>query len=251
MAIKFGLACLFALCLGTSAMAQPRFKALVLTERGGLHESFAAASLEWLESFSQKENFEFTVINKADTITKDFLSQYALFIQLDFPPYTWPDYAKEAFEEYIDEGKGAWIGFHHASLLGEFDGYSMWNWFSDFMGGIRWKDYIAERVDGEVVLEKPKHPIFKGVPRKFVLPREEWYTYDHSPRGAKVEVLAVVDENSYKPASAVKMGDHPVIWINKEKKAKNVYFQFGHHGGLYKVEGFQTLLENTVRWAVD
>jgi hypothetical protein len=46
-----------------------------------------------------------------------------LFIQLDFPPYSWKDKAVKAFEQYINEGRGGWIGFHHATLLGEFDGF--------------------------------------------------------------------------------------------------------------------------------
>ena len=28
----------------------------------------------------------------------------------------------------MDEGQGSYIGFHHATLLGEFDGYRMWDW---------------------------------------------------------------------------------------------------------------------------
>ena len=39
------------------------------------------------------------------------------------PPYTWPKEAEDAFVKYIEEGRGGWIGFHHATLLGEFDGY--------------------------------------------------------------------------------------------------------------------------------
>ena len=89
----------------------------------------------------------------------------------------------------------------------------MWAWFSDFLGGIRWKDYVSERVDGEVHIVKKHHPVFDKLPSHFNLPGEEWYTFDKSPRG-KVEVLATVDENSYKPISNIKMGDHPLIWSN-------------------------------------
>ncbi len=227
----------------------PKFKAIVLTERGGHHESFVVAGLEWLRQYSKQENFEYIVLNKPDTITKEFLKAYQLFIQLDFPPYMWSDQSKAAFEDYIDQGQGAWIGFHHASLLGEFDGYPMWPWFSDFLGGIRFKNYIAARADGEVYLEKKRHPVFTGLPSHFKLPGEEWYTFDKNPR-EKVEVLATVDENSYQPATDIKMGDHPVIWSNPKKKAKNIYFLFGHHGGLFEVSEFTQLLTNTMKWAV-
>jgi type 1 glutamine amidotransferase len=240
------------ICLGTSTVlfAQPKFKAIVLTERGGHHESFVVAGLDWLSQYAKQENFEYIVLNNPDTITKEFLKDYKLFIQLNFPPYMWSDESKAAFEDYIDNGKGAWIGFHHATLLGEFDGYAMWPWFSEFMGGIRFKNYVAARADGEVYIEKKHHPIFAKLPAHFNLPGEEWYTFDKNPR-EKIEVLATVDENSYKPATDIKMGDHPVIWTNPKKKAKNIYFLFGHHGGLFEVKEFKQLLTNTMKWAVE
>jgi len=236
------------LCSGT-AQAQPKFKAIVLAERGGHHESFVVAGLNWLKQYAMQENFDYIVLNKPDTITKEFLKDYQLFIQLNFPPYMWSDGSKAAFEDYIDNGKGAWIGFHHASLLGEFDGYRIWPWFSDFLGGIRFKNYIAARADGEVYIERKRHPVFAGLPSHFNLPAEEWYTFDKDPR-ENVEVLATVDENSYKPTTDIKMGDHPVIWINPNKKARNIYFLFGHHGGLFDVKEFRQLLTNTMNWAV-
>ena len=37
-----------------------------------------------------------------------------LFIQLNYPPYRWNDESKAAFQDYIEQGRGGWIGFHHA-----------------------------------------------------------------------------------------------------------------------------------------
>ena len=202
-------------------------KVLVLTERGGQHGGFTDAGLRWLAAEGVKGNFSITEINNARNITEAYLSQFSLVIQLDFPPYTWPKEAEDAFVKYIEEGRGGWIGFHHATLLGEFDGYPMWQWFSDFMGGVRFKNYIAPLADGTLIVEDKQHPVMKDVPASFVVPDDEWYTYDKSPR-PNVHVLANVDESSYTPASDIKMGDHPVVWVNESKKARNVYFQIGH-----------------------
>ena len=202
-------------------------KVLVLTERGGQHGGFTDAGLKWLAAEGAKGNFSITEINNARNITEAYLSQFSLVIQLDFPPYTWPKEAEDAFVKYIEEGRGGWIGFHHATLLGEFDGYPMWQWFSDFMGGVRFKNYIAPLANGTLIVEDKQHPVMKDVPASFVVPDDEWYTYDKSPR-PNVHVLANVDESSYTPASDIKMGDHPVVWVNESKKARNVYFQIGH-----------------------
>ena len=225
-------------------------KVLVLTERGGQHGGFTDAGLKWLAAEGAKGNFSINEINNARNITEAYLSQFSLVIQLDFPPYTWPKEAEDAFVKYIEEGRGGWIGFHHATLLGEFDGYPMWQWFSDFMGGVRFKNYIAPLADGTLIVEDKQHPVMKDVPASFVVPDDEWYTYDKSPR-PNVHVLANVDESSYTPASDIKMGDHPVVWVNESKKARNVYFQIGHSSKLYETEGFTTMFRNAINWTLE
>lgn len=225
-------------------------KVLVLTERGGQHGGFTDAGLRWLAAEGVKGNFSITEINNARNITEAYLSQFSLVIQLDFPPYTWPKEAEDAFVKYIEEGRGGWIGFHHATLLGEFDGYPMWQWFSDFMGGVRFKNYIAPLADGTLIVEDKQHPVMKDVPASFVVPDDEWYTYDKSPR-PNVHVLANVDESSYTPASDIKMGDHLVVWVNESKKARNVYFQIGHSSKLYETEGFTTMFRNAINWTLE
>ncbi len=239
-------------CQGSSKSSKQKeeskpFKVLVLTERGGQHGGFTDAGLKWLADEGKTMNFEITEINNTKPITAEYLSQYKLIVQLDFVPYTWSDEAKEAFIKYIDQGLGGWVGFHHATLLGEFDGYSMWQWFSDFMGGIRFQNYIAPLADGTVNVEDKNHPVMKGVNPSFVIPDDEWYTFDKSPR-PNVHVLASVDESTYKPDSEIKMGDHPVVWVNTSKKARNVYFLMGHSKKLYETEDFIKMFRNAIEW---
>jgi type 1 glutamine amidotransferase len=226
----------------------PRFRAIILAERGDQHEAFVAAAMIWLKQEAEKDNFAFDTYKNPDQFTKAFLAQYQLFIQLNYPPYRWSDEAKAAFQDYIEQGRGGWVGLHHATLLGEFDGYPIWPWFSDFMGGIRFKNYIAKRVSGTVVVEDAAHPCFAGLPPKFVVHKEEWYTWDKDPR-PNVHVLARVDESTYQPDSDIKMGDHPVIWTNEKMKARNVYIQIGHHPTLFDNDAYKSLLRNAILWA--
>ncbi|SPE59534.1 putative secreted glycosyl hydrolase [Verrucomicrobia bacterium] len=224
------------------------FHALVLAERGDQHGAFVVAALAWLNDTAARENFTIDVFENPDHFSKAFLAKYQVFIQLNYPPYRWSDEAKAAFQDYIEQGRGGWVGFHHATLLGEFDGYPIWPWFSDFMGGIRFKSYIAKRVSGSVVVEDAAHPCMKGVPSTFVVDQEEWYTYDKDPR-PNVHVLAHVDESSYRPSSDIKMGDHPVIWTNERMKARNVYILMGHHPSLFQNDAYKTLVRNAILWA--
>lgn len=234
-----------------NTMKKPRAKhVLVLSEGAGQHYPFTKAAMEWLRKKGEELDFSVTELNHVSHVTKPFLADYDLIIQLDYPPYTWNKEGEEAFIEYIEKGLGGWIGFHHATLLGDFDGYPMWDWFSDFMGGIKFQNYIAPLADGTVAVEKADHPVMTGVPERFVIPDDEWYTYNVSPR-PNVQVLASVDEDSYTPASDVRMGDHPVVWTNPDKAARNVYIQMGHSPRLIETPEFTRIFENSILWALE
>ena len=221
---------------------------LVLTEGQGQHKPMSDAAIKWLVDESVTLDFSLQVMRSPNYLDRPgALDEFDLIIQLDYPPYAWNEGAARNFVQYIEEGRGGWIGFHHASLLGEFDGFPMWEWFSNFLGGIRYQNYIADLADGVLEIEAREHPIMEGVPASFIIPDDEWYIYDRSPREA-VEVLASVDEDSYCPASEIRMGDHPVVWTNPRVKARNVYFQIGHSPLLYSNPHFTRMLHNALVW---
>jgi len=226
-----------------------KFSVIVLAEANSIHRPFVEAARVWLQKQAADNNFSVDYIENTEKIDDAFLARYQLFLQLDYPPYGWTPKAVAAFTRYIEDGRGGWIGFHHATLLGEFDGYPMWPWFSQFMGGIRFKDYIPKFATASVAVEDRAHPVMKNIPQKFVVDQEEWYTYDKSPR-PNVHVLAHVDEATYSPDTPTKMGgDHPVIWTNDRMKARNVYIFMGHHPELFENSAFTTIFHNAVLWA--
>jgi len=240
----------FALAMrSTPQNSGTKFKVIALAEANSIHRPFVDAAKTWLQKQAGENNFSVDYIENTEKISGTFLSHYQLFVQLDYPPYGWTPTAVAAFTRYIEEGRGGWIGFHHATLLGEFDGYPMWPWFSQFMGGIRFTGYIPKFATATVVVEDLSHPVFKNVPPSFVVENEEWYTYDKSPR-PNVHVLAHVDEATYSPDTPTKMGgDHPVIWTNEHVKARNVYIFMGHHPELFQNSAFTTIFHNAILWA--
>ncbi len=235
-------------CLTPAQDKTVRFRVVALAEHGGVHKPFVDAAKAWLDKLSSENNFSVDYIEDTQKIDEAFLAKYNLFIQLNYPPYNWTDKAQTAFIQYIEQGKGGWIGFHHATLLGEFDGFQMWPWFHQFMGGIRFKDYIASFATGTVSVEDRNHPVMKGVRSPFVIENEEWYTYDTTPR-PNVHVLASVEEKTYTPATDKKMGDHPVIWTNEHMKARNVYIFMGHRPEHFNNPSFTRIFTNAIFWA--
>lgn len=253
MKLKKLLILMFILYGSMSASAQLHMRhsnVLVLTEGQGQHKPMSDAALKWLVDESNKLNFTMQVMSSPNLLDRPgSMDHFNLIIQLDYPPYAWSEGAARNFVDYIEQGKGAWIGFHHASLLGEFDGYGLWDWFSQFLGGIVYQNYIAEKADGVMTVEMPEHPVMQGVDTKFIIPDDEWYIYDHSPRG-KVDVLASVDESTYSIDTKIKMGDHPVVWSNPNVKARNIYFQIGHSEKLYQTEDFTRMFHNAIKWGL-
>ena len=233
---------------GGDVTTKPKFKILALAEAGGHHIEFTKAAIPWLKRDGDEDGFEVDFITNTAPITAAFLAQYRVVLQLDFVPYGWTPHAMAALKTYVEEGRGGWVGLHHATLLGNFDGRPMWPWFSDFMGGIKFKDYIPKFASATVRVEDRTHPCMKGVPESFLIEKEEWYSWDRSPR-PNVHVLANVDESSYSPDSSVKMGDHPVIWINPRMSARNVYIFMGHGPWLLENKAFTTILRNSILWA--
>lgn len=226
----------------------PRFKVFAIAETGGGHALFDAAAKIWLNKLALDSNFTIDYSDHTKLITKDFLKQYQLFIQLDYPPYPWTNEQQEAFEDYIVNGKGGWIGFHHPTLLGEFDGYPMWQWYSGFMGDIEFKRHMPGGATATLKVEDKTHPVMKNLPSSFST-KDEWYIYNKSPR-PNVRVLASIDESTYQPEKDVKMGDHPVIWTNEKVKARNIYIAMGHFPELFEDKAYTTLLRNAIFWSV-
>ncbi|MES2463289.1 MAG: ThuA domain-containing protein, partial [Armatimonadota bacterium] len=200
------------------------------------------------DDLAKEHCFGIDYILNTDSIDAALLGRYELFLQLDYPPYGWKDAAVIAFEKAIEQGTIGWIGLHHASLLGEFDGYPLWEWFSRFLGDITYSDYIAAFAQGTVIVEDTSHPCVRGVPGTFLVEKEEWYIYNRSPR-PNVHVIARVDETTYVSDSPVRMGDHPVIWTNPSAAARNLYIFMGHSPALFDSAAYTTLLRNSVLWA--
>jgi len=227
--------------------AHPRFRAIAIAEIGGGHVLFTEAAKIWLNKLAVDSNFTIDYITDTKPITKAFLANYQLFIQLNYPPYPWSAEAQAAFADYIENGKGGWVGFHHPTLLGVFDNYPMWQWYSGFMGGIMFKDYLPGGTSAMLTVEDKSHPVMKGVLQTFTT-KDEWYLYDKSPR-PNVHVLASIDESTYDPPKDKKMGDHPVIWTNNHVKARNIYIAMGHFPELFKDDNYTTLVTNALFWA--
>jgi type 1 glutamine amidotransferase len=221
---------------------------LMVDDGPEIHAPFVEAAKTWLAT---EPNLTVTHIESPDTLTDELLANYDVILQLNYTPFRWNTTARAAFEKYMTEGNGGWVGLHHAGLYGPVvtpDSEEPWTWFYDFLGQINYQNYIASFAEATVHVEDAAHPVLLGVPATFQVTTDEWYVWDESPR-PNVHVLANVDEASYQPPSEVTMGDHPVIWTNEDYAGKNLYIFIGHHPNLFENAAYVTLLRNAIWWA--
>src|SRR5262249_33894752 len=83
-----------------------------------IHAPFVMAATPWLQALAADNGFTVTFVESPNAITDDVLSGYDLVLQLNYTPFGWNRTAQAAFEKYLTEGKGGWVGLHHAGLYG-------------------------------------------------------------------------------------------------------------------------------------
>ena len=147
-----------------AATPRPAYRVIALAEPGQtIHQPFADAAVQWLRDTAGREGFTVDYIRTTDPIDEAYLAAHDLFIQVNYPPYRWTPVAEAAFKKAMEQGTIGWIGFHHASLLGKFDGFEMSPFFHQFMGRIVFKSYIRDFATGVVHVEDAAHPVFNGL----------------------------------------------------------------------------------------
>src|SRR5262245_59319537 len=118
--------CALAVALAGQTARRAPYRVIALAEPGQtIHQPFVDAAIAWLEKQSAAEGFAIDYIRTTDPIDEQYLEAHQAFIQLNYPPYRWTPVAEAAFKKAMAEGTIGWVGFHHASLLGTFDGFEM------------------------------------------------------------------------------------------------------------------------------
>ncbi|WP_251567033.1 ThuA domain-containing protein [Erythrobacter sp. 3-20A1M] len=99
-----------------------------------------------------------------------------------------------------------------------------------------------------IVPDRPDDPLLAGLTFPWTL-ADEWYSFDANPADNGMQVVASIDEDSYRPGEALAMGAHPVIWTNPRTPGRVVYSALGHTPEAYDDSNYRRFLANAIRWA--
>ena len=201
------------------AMAERKGWALVTTEKGG---AFNPATLR---------QFDAVIWNNisGDVLT---LSQ------------------RRAFQGYL-QGGGGFVAVHGSAG----DPVYFWDWYPDRLIGARFAGHpmSPQFQDARVVVNRA-HPLAAALPAEWVM-KDEWYSFKSNPKAAGAQVIASLDETTYKQVGPMEtnltMGDHPIAWTNCIGRGRMFYSAIGHLPETYSEPHYVALLEAAIPWAAD
>jgi len=141
---------------------------------------------------------------------------------------------RKAILDFVAAGKGVVLA--HAALW--------YNWKD-------WPVYNQKLVSGgtnnhdsygnfEVALSKKKHPVTKGVDKKFEL-KDELYHYKVDETGPGIKVLAIAQKAGSETS-------YPSVFVVNNPNARIVAIALGHDAASHDILNYQTLIRNAVKW---
>jgi uncharacterized protein len=194
------------------------------------HVDFAQQAIPFFQDLAKRKGFTFETTTDWNKLTQADLARYQVLIWLDDGPSS--PAQRAAFEKYMDHG-GGWLGFHIAGYL---DRREDWPWFADFLGtvfsGNSWPPMPATiDVDDKDSESLPTH----AMPKQFVSPANEWYSWEPSPRKSpNIRVLMTLDPKNFPLGfkDTLTGGDIPVTWTNT--KYRMLYTNMGHGAKIFE-----------------
>lgn len=206
------------------------------------HVDFAMQAIPFFQAMAKRDHFDFKATSNWNDMSPATLKQYQVILWLDDAPSTAAQ--RTAFQNYMEHG-GAWLGFH---IAGWMDNRAVWPWFADFLGtvfyGNSWPPLPAT-----LTVDNPSSPIVTGLPRSFLSPANEWYSWKPDPRATPgIKVLMTLAPSNYPIGfkDTLTAGDIPVTWTNT--KYKMIYTNMGHGNKILTSSAQNRFFEDALLW---
>lgn len=203
--------------LFSEALAANPKKVLVFSKTEQFrHSSAISAGKEVIQQLGKENNFEVQTTEDASAFNTKSLKQFDAVIFLCTTGDVLNDEQQEAFEKFIQAGKG-FVGIHSASDT-EYD----WPWYGQLVGAY-FKNHPHGQQDVTLNIVEPKHISTSHLPMEWSKTDE---IYNFKWIGQGLSILIKVDENSYEGGEN---GDfHPISWFQSHDGGRAFYTALGH-----------------------
>jgi type 1 glutamine amidotransferase len=206
------------------------------------HVDFATQAIPFFEAVAKRDHFIFKTTSNWSDLSPETLKDYQVVLWLNEFPAT--EVERKAFADYMEHG-GAWMGFHVAGWM---ESRQTWPWFADFLGTM-FSSNSWPPMPATLIIDDPSHPITRGMPKSFVSPDNEWYSWQPSPRNnPDIKVLMTLAPSNFPLGfkDTLGGGDVPVTWTNT--KYKMIYTNMGHGAKILDNETQNRFFENALLW---
>jgi type 1 glutamine amidotransferase len=154
---------------------------------------------------------------------------------------------RRAFREWIARGGGV-VALHGSGGDHDYD----WQWYVRTLIGAQFIGHTNRPKQfqlGTIHVADPSHIAMRGLPLMWRR-EEEWYAFNRVPVGHDTHVLAWLDEGSYEPEPAQRMGvKHPVIWTRCVDRSRVFFSALGHKAETYSEPLHLQMIAGALDWA--
>ncbi len=274
---QFALLCIGTSLIQTGTAADKPVKVMLLTGQCSQYHNWELSSVILKRILDDAGRFDVDVVTSppkgADMsgFRPDF-NKYQVVV-MDYDGDEWSEPTKTAFATYVSEGGGL-VTFHATD-----NAFPKWPEWLDMIavGGwagrdetwgpkIRWREgkMVLDESPGTathpaqhdflIEVRAPAHPIMKGMPAKWMHPKDELYSQLRGP-AKNVEVLATATADKAKMRNGTNENE-PMVMAIEFGKGRVIHNTLGHVGPRDKEPvasvddiGFITLLQRSTEWA--
>jgi len=218
------------------------------------HSEGIEGGAQALESIARSHNWGMFHTENGAVFNVPDLARFDVVVFLNASGDVLDEEQERVFQSWLEDG-GGWLGIHAAGD----DSHLAWQWYRDKLIGA---DFTAHPMGPQfqratVVLENHEHPVLQGLPNIWQQ-KDEWYSWEKSPRAEGFTILATLDEDSYTPVQKfmgrerdLYMGDHPVVWSSCVGSGRSVYAAMGHKAESFEQPQFRKLMTNALTWLIE
>jgi type 1 glutamine amidotransferase len=213
------------------------FAVLVFTRTTGFRHASIAAGVAAIRRLGAANGFAVDATEDPERVRDDVLARYRAVVFLSTTGEPLGPAQRAALERWV-EGGGGWVGVHAAA-----DAFYAWPWYGELVGA-RFRRHPSVQPATVRVTDRG-HPSTASLPAAWAR-TDEWYDFRDNP-GGRVQVLAVVDESTYRGGG---MGaDHPVSWYHRQGRGRSWYTALGHTEASWSEAPFLDHVLGGIRWA--
>lgn len=226
---------------------------LVFSKTNGFrHEEAIEVGLPAFEAIAKQRGWSVFATENGAIHTPDLLSRFDVVVWFNVSGDVLAEDQREALLDWIGAG-GGFFGIHGTGGDPNYE----WEAHPEVLVGAQFIGHPMgpQFQEGTIQIEATDHPAMRHLGPTWVRV-EEWYSFDESPRGPGVQVLATLDESTYSPRMKIaildrdlRMGDdHPIIWTHCIGKGRAMYSALGHQEVAYSEPAHLVFLEEATAW---